>query len=554
MKDKILDKINIVDVISSYVPLVKKGANYFGVCPFHDDVNPSMSVSEEKQIYKCFACGAGGNAITFVMDYDKLTYQEALKKLGNTVGINLEIKTPVKKHQKELDIFKKAVSFYENNLNSSYGKEARAYLGKRKITQDEITKFKIGLSLKEAPLKEVFKDTNSFILENIGLVKNNKDVYYERIMFPLDNEFGDIVGFSGRIYNKEDSFGKYINTEETPIFKKSKILYNYKRGVDAARKKGFLIVCEGFMDVIRLSSVGYDNAVALMGTASTDYQVELLKRGSNNLYLFLDGDEAGVKATLSLGDKLLKKGLNISILELNSSLDPDTFIIKEGLQGFEKLLDRKVSFTDFKMRQMSFFLNKSSPNEVAEFTRKRLLEISLEKDELKKELSLKNLAKITCLEYTTLEKELRGIKPIKNEQKFQKKTKNKFDLAHEAIILLLIENPNLLEYLEEKGVYFTREKYKNLYLELTCYIKENDDLNLSRAFHIMGENEEYIKILQEIIQNEPSLKALDDYLKVVKEDNKNTRVERLLELLKKEKDPLKKAKLAENIRSIRKKE
>ena len=322
---------NIVDVISSYLPLVKKGKNYFGVCPFHDDNNPSMSVSEDKQIYKCFSCGASGNVFNFVMDYEKIDFKSALYLLAKRSGINVSnnlVKTN-NKNDKFYEIYNIAEKYYQNNLNTSLGLEAKSYLHNRGIDDELIKHFKIGLSLKEQDgLVNLLVKKNYSIkdISLIGLSNMDKDLYINRIMFPLFNTNGDTIGFSGRIYNtKSDS--KYINTRETLIFKKGEILYNYHLAKDEARKEKSLIVVEGFMDVIRLYSIGVKNVVALMGTSLTKEQTTLIKRTSTNIILMLDGDNPGKKAIVNVGQILEEENLRVNVVALPEELDPDEYIL-----------------------------------------------------------------------------------------------------------------------------------------------------------------------------------------------------------------------------------
>ena len=250
---EIRNSVDIVDVISEYIPLTAKGKNFFGVCPFHADHSPSMSVSREKQIYTCFSCGASGNVITFLMNYENISFVEALKKLADKAGINISIgnkKQKINKNKELYDIYEMSQKIYQNNLNSEAGIKAKEYLKNRDITNEIIKEFGIGLSIKDSKLitnmllKKGFKDKE---LINSGLVGNNEkglhDIYYNRIMFPLYDLSGNIVGYSGRIYDSIDT-AKYVNTKETAIFKKGELLYNYHRAKEESRKTVKIIVME----------------------------------------------------------------------------------------------------------------------------------------------------------------------------------------------------------------------------------------------------------------------------------------------------------------------
>ena len=281
---------DIVDVISSYIPLEKKGKNFFGVCPFHDDSNPSMSVSKDKQIYKCFSCGASGNVFNFVMDYEHVDFKEALAILAKKAGIvlnSVNVKSKENKYDKYYKMYDISLKFYQNNLSSNLGTSAKEYLHKRGITDELIKTFKIGLATtSKDSLTKVLnsKDYTNREIELYGLGTGTNDLYINRIMFPLFDISNNIVGFSGRIYNTSSS-SKYINTKETPIFKKGELLYNYYNAKDSVRLLKKIVLVEGFMDVIRLHSINVTNAIALMGTSLTKEQINLLKRLSLNIIL-----------------------------------------------------------------------------------------------------------------------------------------------------------------------------------------------------------------------------------------------------------------------------
>ena len=313
--NEIRSKLDIVNVISSYISLEKKGRNYFGLCPFHDDHTPSLSVSPDKQIYKCFVCGESGNVFNFVMNYEHISFQEALQTLASQAGI--DIKVNIKRdnrYDKFYNIMDLANNYYQNNLSSTKGAKARKYLEDRKLTTETIKEFEIGLSLdKRDELTNLLISKGNSLeeLNDIDLSNTNHDTFINRIMFPLHNANGKVIGFSGRIYNGED-LNKYQNTKETVIFKKRENLFNYHRAKEEIRKSKSLIVMEGFMDVIRAHTVGIKNCIATMGTALAPEQLALIKKLSNNIYLCYDGDNAGKKATLAgLGVDKYKEYLEV---------------------------------------------------------------------------------------------------------------------------------------------------------------------------------------------------------------------------------------------------
>ena len=318
LANQIRSKIDIVDIIGERISLVARGKNLFGVCPFHDDSNPSMCVSRDKQIYTCFSCHATGNVFTFIMNYDHVDFKTALKMLGDRAGINTSsIQTFKKttKYDKLYETYNLSVKYFQNNLSSSAGKTAKEYLKSRGINDDIIKEFEIGLSLESRDdLTKLLtnKDYDISLLNKIGLSNDNHDIYNDRIMFPLYDSYGKAVAFSGRIY-KDNGQNKYLNTKETEIFKKGEMLYHYHIAKEECRVKNSVIIMEGFMDVIRASTIGIRNTVALMGTALTKEQINLLKRLSQNIILCLDGDDPGVNATLSIGKTLQEIGIEPKI-------------------------------------------------------------------------------------------------------------------------------------------------------------------------------------------------------------------------------------------------
>ena len=357
--NKIRESVDIVDVVSKYVSLVPKGKNYFGVCPFHSDHSPSMSVSKEKQIYRCFSCGASGNVFTFIQDFEHVSFNEALKILGDMAGIpvnGVSVKTRHKEENQSLyDIYDISSKFYINNLNTGFGVDAKEYLHNRGITDDLIKEFDIGLSLNDREFLTKLLVKKNFKYEDMidsGLIIKNdygySDIYVNRIMFPLYDINGRIVGYSGRIYNKQDS-SKYINTRETKIFKKGELLYNYHRAKDACRISNTVIITEGFMDVIRLHSVGIFNVVAAMGTAITKEHILLIRRLARNVILMFDGDGAGAKATEACINLLLEYNITPSVVRLPENLDPDEFILKYGKDSMISKLENPINIMDFKL-------------------------------------------------------------------------------------------------------------------------------------------------------------------------------------------------------------
>lgn len=567
MDDNILNeirsKIDIVDLISEYVPLVQKGKNYFGVCPFHNDTNPSMSVSREKQIYKCFSCGASGNIFTFVSNYENISFKEALEQLGKRVGYNIS-STKSKtnsNYDKYYEIYDLSCKYYQNNINSAKGKKAKEYLLSRGLDENIIKEYGIGLSLEgNNSLTNLLLKKNYSIkdLVDIGLSSDNHDIYINRIMFPLHDINGKVVGFSGRIYDNSKN-NKYLNTKETPIFKKGHCLYNYHIAKEEARKEKFVIIMEGFMDVIRASTIGYKNVVALMGTALTTDQIALIKKLSLNIILCFDGDSAGYHATMSVGNELQKIGINPKVIGLNNNDDPDSFILKNGKEKFDNLVESAINFTDFKLNDLKNGVNFNSDIELSNYIDKVIKETSLIKDEIRREIILKKLAFEVNIGYNTLEKRLNEYlsNNATNTNKIVEKKKDfitKYEKASYELIYLMMNDTDVIERFKKENIFFTIPELRYLTNEIIYFYEKYSTISIADMYSCLALKEELLALVNKIVNycDENVLKnALDDYIKVIKEYNEGQEIKRLNDLIKRENDPIVKAKILEQIRLIK---
>ena len=570
--NEIRQKVDIVDIISEYIPLIQKGKNFFGVCPFHDDTNPSMSISREKQIYRCFSCGASGNVYNFLMDYNHIDFKEALHILGEKVGIDIggiKIEKTPNKYDRYYEIYDIANKYYQNNINTKVGTKAKKYLENRKIDDELIKEFGIGLSLDSMDsLTKILtkKDYNLKELDLIGLVSNNHDLFINRITFPLYDPSGNIVGFSGRIYDGS-SQNKYLNTKETVIFKKGSCLYNYHIARDYARREKFLLIVEGFMDVIRLSSIGYKNVVALMGTALTDEQINLIKKLSNNIYLCLDGDNPGRSAALSNGEHLTKAGLNVKIITLpniDGEHDPDEYIIKYGKDRFVGLVESAINYSDYKINSLKNGVNFESDLELSNYINSVIVETSKINDEIRREIILKKLANDVNISYNTLEKRLNEYlelekvtskKETKKEIVVSKPKLTKYDIAAYNLIYAMVNNSEVIKLFEEKKVQLMTKELRSLASEICYYYKKYGNINMADFYTYLNDKEELLTIFNHItnmnLEDNISIQAINDYIRVIEEYRVRQEIKRLNELIKQEIDPIEKSKIAEKIRLLR---
>lgn len=353
--EEVRTRNDIVDVISGYVKLQKKGSNYFGLCPFHNEKSPSFSVSPQKQMYYCFGCGAGGNVITFVMEYENYSFPEALKLLAERAGIHLpeveyskEERAKADKRSTLLEINKLAANYFYYQLHQPQGKIGYDYFRKRELSDDTIRHFGLGFSNKTSNDLYQYLRSKGYtdeILRDSGLVtmeeRGTYDKFWNRVMFPIMDVNNRVIGFGGRVMG--DGTPKYLNSPETMIFDKSRNLYglNYAR---TSREK-YILACEGYMDVIAMHQAGFTNAVASLGTAFTTQHAVLLKRYTDTVILTYDSDGAGVKAALRAIPILKEVGISTKVLNLKPYKDPDEFIKNLGADAFrERIANAQNSF------------------------------------------------------------------------------------------------------------------------------------------------------------------------------------------------------------------
>ena len=567
---EIRNSVDIVDVISEYIPLTAKGKNFFGVCPFHADHSPSMSVSKEKQIYTCFSCGASGNVINFVMDYENISFKEALKKLALKAGIEFNIgevkKTPIK-NQKLYDIFDTSKKIYQNNLNSEVGIKAKQYLKDRNINNDIIKEFGIGLSIKDNHLLTNIlrkKGYNEKEIVDSGLVGNGDnglhDIYYNRIMFPLYDLNGKVVGYSGRIYDMNDT-SKYINTKETAIFKKGELLYNYHKAKDEARKQGKIIVVEGFMDVIAAYKVGIKNVVATMGTAVTSNQANLLKRMAKEIILCFDGDEAGAKATFSCIEELNKLGVTPKVVRLEENLDPDEYIKKYGNQFLDKL-ENPINIMDFKLTYLKKNKNLEDNIDFSNYILNVLKEVQKVDDIILKELTLQKLSKESNLGLDILKEKLENMSESKKEIKIEEPVKKEEVItaaykAEQYLMYYLIHNKEVVTIFNNNMVFLQTDRFRKLALEVKNLSRESD-INIADLLIEFSDNEEYKKTISELLalnlKDEYTKEEILGYIYTIKLNNIKKERTRLNELLHHTIDKKEREEIAKKIIELKKEE
>ncbi len=557
---EIRTSVDIVDVISSYMPLQHKGSNYWGVCPFHSDTNPSLCVSPDKQIYTCFVCHKTGNVFNFIMDYEHVSFMEAVSKVASKSNINVDLNIKVKKdiNSNLYKIYEDANKIYQNNINTSLGVGAKKYLLDRGINDDIIKYFGIGLSINERDIiyKSLSKKYEMKDLLESGLVTKSTsiyDTYQNRIMFPLWNLEGKIVGYSGRIYNGEDA-SKYINSRESKIFKKGELLYNYHRSKEEARKLDTIIVVEGFMDVIGLYKIGILNTVAMMGTAVTKYQANLIKRMASNVILLFDGDEAGAKATLRSVDEFLEMGVTPKIVRLESDLDPDDYIKEYGKDRFMEKLENPINVMDFKLSY--FKKNKSMTSDVdkASYVNDILKELMHITDDVLIELTLKKLSIESGLDIEFLRSKL---VPEKKEEKVIRAPKiklDKYSLAEASLLYYMLKDPLAIQIYNEHVTNIREKKYRFLARKILQFYKEFGKIDVAAFIDTLRDDDDALNVVGEItsmdLLEDITKNDLIDYAKVIQEGNYLEAINNLTEEMKNATNLDEKIRLSEEIRKL----
>lgn len=394
--DEVIEEVrssnNIVDIIGGYVRLQKKGSSYFGLCPFHNEKSPSFSVSPNKQMYYCFGCGAGGNVFTFIMEYENQTFPEAVKILADRAGIALpeaelteEQKRARNKRQLLLEINKTAANYFYYLLNGDQGQQAREYLENRRMSKETQIHFGLGYASKYSNDLYLYLKKKGYqdqILKETGLLTYDEkrgahDKFWNRVMFPIMDVNNRVIGFGGRVMG--DGTPKYLNSPETMLFDKSRNLYglNYAR----TSRKPYMIICEGYMDVIAMHQAGFTNAVASLGTAFTTQHSVLLKRYTQEVRLAYDSDGAGQKAALRAIPILKSAGINVRVIHMDPYKDPDEFIKNLGTEAFQERIDAAESSFMFEISVLEKNYKQSDPEGRASFMKamaRRLLEFPQE--------------------------------------------------------------------------------------------------------------------------------------------------------------------------------
>lgn len=432
--EEVLRANNIVDVVGQYVHLQKKGANYFGLCPFHNEKTPSFSVSEPKQMFYCFGCGAGGSAITFLMKYENCDFKEALQMLADRAHITLpevnyseEQKKKQARRQTLLAVNKEAATYYYHLLRSRKGAPGIRYLQKRALTPETINRFGLGFADGASSdltkhLKQRGYPDDVILASGVASYDEKRgmhDKFWNRVIFPIQDTSNRVIGFGGRVMG--DAKPKYLNSPETEIFDKSRNLY----GLNIARrtKKPYFILCEGYMDVIAMHQAGFDNAVASLGTSFTQGQAAILKRYVKDVLLAYDSDEAGVRAALRNIRILKDAGLGGRVVDMRPYKDPDEFIKALGADEFQKRLDNAENSFFYELRQLRTQYDMKDPDQRTRFNReivKKLCEIA---DDMERDNYIRAVAARYYIDERILRREVASYGRIAQREDAQKESR-----------------------------------------------------------------------------------------------------------------------------------
>ena len=564
--DEIKAKNNIVDVIGSYINLNDK---YKALCPFHDDHSPSFSVHPDKQIYKCFSCGESGNVITFVEKYNGVSFEEALKILADRVGIKLDIKTPKKVNssfEKYYEINDTVNKYFKNNLVSSDGKEAIKYLSDRHIDKDIINEFNIGLSTQNKLYEILSKKYDVKDLINIDIVKESNgrlyDTFQNRIIFPIIDEDNNVVGFSGRKYLKADledkMLPKYSNSKETFLFKKSGLFYNINNALQNIKKSKEIVITEGFMDTIRMSSIGYKNVVALMGTAFTSEHLEKIIKYKCKVVLNLDQDEPGKEATIKIGDLLLKNNIETSVIVFDDYKDSDEFIIGKGKEAFDIAYNNRISFIDFKLNYLKSNKNMKDSTEISKYINEAIDSLNEVEDDILRELKIKELSSEFDIDESVIRNKIKNHSVKKQEEvkEIPKKRYDKYDKSELRILYLMLHYDDVILYFENGLGYLVHDNRAKLAYRIIEFRHNYGYFDYSDFIDYIANEEEVNEVLKEVMryhnEEEYSEKELEDCFNVIKKYSIEKRIEALKIEQSKTLDINKKIEISQKIENINK--
>ena len=550
--EEVRSRNDIVDVISGYVRLQKKGSTYFGLCPFHNEKTGSFSVSPAKQMYYCFGCGAGGNVFTFLMEYENFTFPEAMQVLADRAGVDLpkqelsgEAKRESDKRSRLLEINKEAGKYYYTLLRSERGAQALSYFRKRELSDATMQKFGLGYSDKYSDDLYRYLKSKGYedeILKDSGLVgfdekRGGHDKFWNRAMFPIMDIHNKVIGFGGRVMG--DGEPKYLNSPETKIFDKSRNLYalNFAR----QSKRPYMLLCEGYMDVIALHQAGFDNAVASLGTSFTSGHASLLKRYTKEVYLTFDSDGAGIKAALRAIPILKEVGLSAKVINMKPYKDPDEFIKALGAEAYQERIDQAENSFMFEIRILQQDYDMKDPEGKTAFQHETAKKLAQFPEEMERNNYIEAVAEHYRMGYENLRKLVnqygaqgglaRESVKLKSATREVKKKEDGMKQSQKLLLTWLIEDTGLFDIVKQyiTPEDFTEEIYKKAAEILYAQFAEGA-LNPGKIVSMFQNEEEQREIaalfnarIHEIDGKQEREKALKETILRVKENSYNYR-------------------------------
>ena len=565
--NEIRQSVDIVDVIGEYLPLEKKGRNYIALCPFHDDKHPSMSVSPDKQIFMCFVCGTGGNVFTFLQKYLKISYIEAVKKVAEIGHIDLSeyhldvVSSPISKENASLyQMHEEAQKIYSYYLNTKLGLEAKAYLTKRHFSDELIKEFQIGYAPLQSTLYQAFEKLG---FQEIDMVKSGLivesyqhfDRFQDRIMFPLYNQQGQVVGFSGRIYKPTQTDSKYVNSPESDIFIKGQTLYHYHQCKEAVKEAGFIYLLEGFMDVIAMYKAGIENTVAIMGTALTKGHIQALRRLTHHVHLCLDGDQAGQTAMSKAARELEEAGFQVSIIVLPDNHDPDEIYEEHGKEGLQEALKKTLKPIEFLMNFEYQKIDSQNYDDRKNYLEKMCYEIAKIHDPIDQDYYIQVLSKQSGFSYDLIHQQINGMKPqfyqeTRVPQKKITHLKDKYQQAEHDLLFYMLNHKSVALKYEAKAGFMYNDQYRIIASYIIDYYRHHNQLEIADLINSI-QKEDLIQTVVEIAQSplpqEYEEKAIDDYIETIGNHAKKMKKEQLLEQFRYILDPQQKAQILNEI-------
>lgn len=537
--EEIRSKNDIVDVISGYVKLQKKGSSYFGLCPFHNEKSPSFSVSRQKQMYYCFGCGAGGNVFTFVMEYENYTFAEAVRFLAERAGVEVP-EVEYSKEAKEranlkatlLEVNKLAAKYYYAQLKTEHGQVAYKYLTNRGLSEEIITAFGLGYSNKYSDDLYKYLKVKGYsdeILLKAGLIsiseKNGAyDKFWNRVMFPIMDANNRVIGFGGRVMGQGEP--KYLNSPETEVFDKSRNLYGLNRA--RTSRKSYFLLCEGYMDVISLHQAGFNNAVASLGTAFTSGHASLIKRYVNEVYITFDSDEAGTKAALRALPILKEAGLIAKIIRMEPYKDPDEFIKNLGAEAFEERINNARNGFMFSLEILERDYDMNSPEGKTEFFKAVAERLTGFEEEIERNNYIEAVAEKYHVGYDNLRKLVgktaikTGLaKPTMKPKQSWGREKKKEDgnlLSQKILLTWLIESDKIFTQIKKyiTPSDFTRDLYRTV-AELLYKQYEEGALIPAKVMNHFMEEEEHREVSELFNTRIDQLQTREEQEKALKE-------------------------------------